>query len=81
MAIGAEMPVVNPRPDEGVQTLPASNVLEFRLTGGSRVLVRPSGTEPKVKGYVFAKASTQDAAERLQTRLVSDLRTLLNGNE
>ena len=78
---GAEMPVVNPRPDEGVQTLPASNVLEFRLTGGSRVLVRPSGTEPKVKGYVFAKASTQDAAERLQTRLVSDLRTLLNGNE
>lgn len=78
---GAEMPVVNPRPDEGVQTLPASNVLEFRLTGGSRALVRPSGTEPKVKGYVFAKASTQDAAERLQTRLVSDLRTLLNGNE
>lgn len=31
--------------------LPSSNVLGFTLDGGSRVLVRPSGTEPKVKFY------------------------------
>jgi phosphomannomutase len=32
-------------------TLPASNVLAFELEGGSRVIARPSGTEPKIKFY------------------------------
>lgn len=32
-------------------TLPASNVLAFELEGGGRVVVRPSGTEPKIKFY------------------------------
>ena len=32
--------------------LPASNVLAFDLADGGRVLVRPSGTEPKIKFYV-----------------------------
>jgi phosphomannomutase len=32
-------------------TLPASNVLVFELDGGSRIIARPSGTEPKVKFY------------------------------
>jgi phosphomannomutase len=39
---------------DGVVTklsLPASNVLAFELTGGSRVTIRPSGTEPKLKYY------------------------------
>ena len=32
-----------------------SDVLEYRLEGGSRVLVRPSGTEPKIKIYALCK--------------------------
>lgn len=32
-----------------------SNVLEFRLHGGSKLLVRPSGTEPKIKIYALAR--------------------------
>jgi phosphomannomutase len=32
-------------------SLPKSNVLSFELTGGSRIIARPSGTEPKVKFY------------------------------
>ena len=32
-------------------TLPASNVLTFDLEGGSRIIARPSGTEPKIKFY------------------------------
>ncbi len=32
-------------------TLPPSNVLVFELDGGSRVIARPSGTEPKIKFY------------------------------
>ncbi len=74
---GAPMPVVNARACEAAQRLPASNVLEFRLDGGSRVLVRPSGTEPKVKAYVFARGDDADAAADLLAHLVSDVRGLL----
>ena len=37
-------------------TLPKSNVLEYRLGNGAKVIVRPSGTEPKIKIYLSAKA-------------------------
>jgi len=33
-------------------TLPASNVLSYWLEGGTRIVIRPSGTEPKLKYYV-----------------------------
>jgi len=36
--------------------LPVSNVLGYHLTGGHRALVRPSGTEPKLKLYIEARA-------------------------
>jgi phosphomannomutase len=32
-------------------TLPPSDVLMYALTGGSRIIARPSGTEPKIKIY------------------------------
>ena len=35
----------------GADNLPPSNVLIFRLEGGHRVIMRPSGTEPKLKNY------------------------------
>lgn len=31
--------------------LPAANVLVYKLEGGAEVIVRPSGTEPKIKTY------------------------------
>lgn len=37
---------------EGLDGLPRSNVLGFELEGGGRILVRPSGTEPKIKFYL-----------------------------
>ena len=37
---------------EGLPTLPPADVLAYWLATGTRVLVRPSGTEPKLKGYV-----------------------------
>ena len=42
--------------------LPPSNVLEFTLACGTRVLARPSGTEPKIKFYVEVVASDDQAA-------------------
>lgn len=76
-ATGAPMPVVNPLPGSPSQALPASNVLELRLEGGSRVQVRPSGTEPKIKAYVFAKGATAAEADALLDALVADVRGLL----
>ena len=44
-----------------------SNVLFFELEDGCAVVVRPSGTEPKVKSYVMAQGSTaKEADERLE---------------
>ena len=65
----APMPVVNPLPGEEPQTLPASDVLEFRLASGSRVLIRPSGTEPKIKAYVFGKGATREEADAVTASL------------
>jgi phosphomannomutase len=56
-------------------TLPQSNVLAFELRGGSRVIARPSGTEPKVKFYFDVReplASSEplaDAQERAETTM------------
>jgi len=40
--------------------LSGSNVLRFGLEDGTAVIIRPSGTEPKVKVYVLTKAETRD---------------------
>lgn len=45
--------------------LPKSNVLEFVLGDKGSVIVRPSGTEPKVKFYYTAVGETREAAEAL----------------
>lgn len=44
--------------------LPASDVLSFQLECGHKIIVRPSGTEPKLKAYLFAKGADQPAAEK-----------------
>jgi phosphomannomutase len=63
---------------EGSETLPASDVLRYTLKGGSRVIVRPSGTEPKLKAYLDVRGdSTTDAAERIAA-LSDGVRALLD---
>ena len=50
-------------------TLPAANVLKFVYEGGLGVMVRPSGTEPKIKIYYTVKADTETEAQGLQDQL------------
>lgn len=62
-AAGAQMPRVSGLQKEAPQTLPASNVIEYRLAGDHKVIFRPSGTEPKVKAYLFTLGKTREEAE------------------
>jgi phosphomannomutase len=48
----------------GIAGLPASDVVRITLAGGSRVMVRPSGTEPKLKIYVDASSDEGSVSER-----------------
>ena len=50
-------------------TLPKSNVLSFRLEGNNSVIVRPSGTEPKIKAYITATGADGAAAAAMTERL------------
>jgi phosphomannomutase len=68
---------------DGFAGLPASDILRYQLDDGSRVIVRPSGTEPKVKVYIDASSDDGTAAHRQAVaqgavdRLESALRQLM----
>jgi phosphomannomutase len=70
---------------EGFNALPPSDLLRLHLEGGTRVIVRPSGTEPKLKCYLDAVAHEGSGAERLASaqatlaRVEAGMRELLDG--
>lgn len=49
--------------EEGITTLPTSNVLYFELENDAWCCVRPSGTEPKIKFYMGVKENTMEKAD------------------
>ena len=58
-------------------TLPKSNVIQFKLSGGTSAIVRPSGTEPKIKVYVASKGSSKADAEIIANSVKADFTKLL----
>lgn len=58
---------------ESTINLPSSNVLSFKLECGNSVMVRPSGTEPKIKIYVTATAKTKEEADKIATLIFNGM--------
>lgn len=58
---------------EGLDGLPKSDVLKFLLEDNCSVVVRPSGTEPKLKAYISVSAEVRDKAELLENKIAYEL--------
>ncbi len=63
--------------------LPPSDVLVFKLAGGRRIIMRPSGTEPKLKSYyeVRVPVGESEAIADARTRGLAELRTLRDAHQ
>ena len=57
--------------------LPAANVLVYALEGGATVIVRPSGTEPKIKTYFTTLGKDLAEAEAQKNKLAEALKPIL----
>lgn len=58
--------------EEKAIELPKSNVISFTLEKGAKVILRPSGTEPKIKAYYTATARTEQEANEIKAALDKD---------
>ncbi len=59
---------------QGLDGLPKSDVLKYLLEGNCSVVVRPSGTEPKLKTYISVSAESMEQAEKVEGKIVEELR-------
>ena len=58
-------------------TLPTSNVIALHLEGGNAVIIRPSGTEPKIKLYITAVGDGKENAEEICCGIIEASKKLL----
>ncbi len=59
---------------QGLDGLPKSDVLKYHLEGNCSVVIRPSGTEPKLKTYLSVSAPTREQAAAIERELAADIR-------
>ncbi|MEG0369661.1 MAG: phospho-sugar mutase, partial [Hungatella sp.] len=58
---------------KGVDGLPKSDVVKFTLDGNCSVVIRPSGTEPKLKVYIFVSAGSREEAAKTEEEMKKSL--------
>ena len=63
--------------DSTIINLPKSNVLSYSLEDNSKVIVRPSGTEPKIKVYITACGNSRIESEEKTALIAEDAKKLL----
>ena len=64
--------------DTAATGLPTANVLTYTLEGGETIVVRPSGTEPKIKTYFTTKGKDLKEAEAEKEKLVKAVKPYLS---
>ena len=62
---------------KGVEDLPKSNILEFVFENGSKIIIRPSGTEPKVKVYALCVGKDTEEANAMCEKLSKAAKALI----
>ncbi len=61
----------------GTIDLPKSNVLAYTLMNGNKIIVRPSGTEPKIKAYITAIGKNKEEAGEIAEKLIAEANALM----
>lgn len=61
----------------GIDNLPKSDVIKYFFEGGSSLVVRPSGTEPKLKTYYSINASTKEEAKRIEEEIKNKVEEII----
>ncbi len=61
----------------GVGNLPKADVLQYYLSNGVEIIIRPSGTEPKIKVYISVNAENKKAAACIKEKITIDLDDLI----
>ena len=64
--------------NDGIDSLPKADVLKFLLEDNCSIVVRPSGTEPKLKTYISVSAATHADAEILENKIVKEIEGFFN---
>ena len=62
---------------QGLEGLPKSNVLKFMLEDNCSLVVRPSGTEPKLKVYISVTAENEEQANEIEKAISVDAQELM----
>lgn len=61
----------------GIEDLPKSNVLKYYLEDGCSVVIRPSGTEPKIKAYISISSNSRNKALLISNIVIDEINRML----
>lgn len=62
---------------KGINGLPKSNVLSFVFEDQSTLIIRPSGTEPKIKFYISSRRNSKAEAQKHIEKMLSEIKSMI----